>query len=84
MRPVPVLANVQMERTAALPEKLADNAFRTITLDGLQRRNAVLDAVFYDVNTITAEETPRLAFWLAREGAIILVPPPAGEHSRSS
>ncbi|MGO7397947.1 hypothetical protein ACC676_20525 [Rhizobium ruizarguesonis] len=75
MRPVPVLANVQMERTAALPEKLADNAFRTITLDGLQRRNAVLDAVFYDVNTITAEETPRLAFWLAREGAIILVPP---------
>jgi hypothetical protein len=36
MRPVPVLANVQMERTAALPEKLADNAFRTITLDGLQ------------------------------------------------
>ncbi|WP_327211803.1 hypothetical protein [Rhizobium ruizarguesonis] len=75
MRPVPVLANVQMERTAALPEKLADNAFRTITLDGLQRRYAVLDAVFYDVNTITAEETPRLAFWLAREGAIILVPP---------
>lgn len=70
-----VLTNVQLERTAALPAKLADNPFRTAALDTLQRRNAFLDAVFYDVNAVTPEETPDLAFWLAREGAIILVPP---------
>ena len=31
--------------------------------------------MFYDVNAVTHEEAPDLAFWLAREGAIILVPP---------
>lgn len=70
-----VLTNVQLERAAALPAKFTDNPFRAVTLDAIQRRNAVLDAVFYDVNAITHEETPDLAFWLAREGAIILVPP---------
>lgn len=71
-----VLTNVQLERTAALPAKLTDNPFRTAALDTLLRRNAFLDAVFYDVNAVAHEETPDLAFWLAREGAIILVPPP--------
>lgn len=70
-----VLTNVQLERAAALPAKFTDNPFRAVTLDAIQRRNAVLDAVFYDVNAVTHEETPDLAFWLAREGAIILVPP---------
>jgi hypothetical protein len=31
--------------------------------------------VFYDVGVITPDETPDLAFWLAREGAIVAVPP---------
>lgn len=75
MKMLSILTNVQLERTAALPAKLADNSFRTAALDTLQRRNAFLDAVFYDVNAVTHEETPDLAFWLAREGAIILVPP---------
>lgn len=70
-----VLTNVQLERAAALPAKFADNPFRTAALDTLQRRNAFLDGVFYDVNAVTHEETPDLAFWLAREGAIVLVPP---------
>ncbi|WP_246652210.1 hypothetical protein [Rhizobium laguerreae] len=73
-----ILANLQMERTAALPAKFADNPFRTLALDTLQRRNAILDAVFYDVNAVTKEETPALAFWLAREGAIVFVPPTGG------
>jgi hypothetical protein len=29
-----------------LPAKFANNSFRTAALDALQRRNAVLDAVF--------------------------------------
>jgi hypothetical protein len=75
METLSVLTNVQIERAAALPAKFVDNPFRVATLDLIQRRNAVLDAVFYDVNAVTREETPDLAFWLAREGAIVLVPP---------
>jgi hypothetical protein len=75
MRSISTLSEVQIQRTVALPKKLADNPARTVALDALQRRNAVLDAVFYDVGVITKEETPDLAFWLAREGAIVVVPP---------
>lgn len=74
MQTLPVLADVQIERALASPAKFADNPFRTIALDAIQRRNAALDAVFYDVNTVTPEEIPDLAFWLAREGAVIFVP----------
>lgn len=82
MQVLPVLSNVQIERTVALPAKFVDNPFRTAMLDALQRRNAVLDAVFYDVNVVTNEETPALAFWLAREGAIVFVPPTGGGELR--
>lgn len=72
---LPVLANVQLERVAAFPEKFSDNPLRAMTLSTIQRRNAALDAVFYDIAAITPEEAPALAFWLAREGAIVYVPP---------
>ncbi|MFL9824570.1 hypothetical protein [Rhodoplanes sp. SY1] len=75
MQTLSTLAGVQVRRAAAFPEKFADNPVRSIALDTLQRRNAAIDAAFYDVGAITPEETPRLAFWLAREGAIVLVPP---------
>lgn len=75
METLSVLTYVQIERANALPAKFADNPFRVAMLDAIQRRNAVLDAVFYDVTVITREETPDLAFWLAREGAIVFVPP---------
>ncbi|MBB3318848.1 MULTISPECIES: hypothetical protein [unclassified Rhizobium] len=75
MHTLPVIADVQIERALASPAKFADNPFRTWALDALQRRNATLDAVFYDVNAVTPEEIPDVAFWLAREGAVILVPP---------
>ncbi len=68
------LADVQAQRTRALPAKVADNPFRTLVLDPVQRRNAALDAIFYDVGAVTEAETPELAFWLAREGAILWVP----------
>ncbi|APG86812.1 hypothetical protein SAMCCGM7_pB0096 (plasmid) [Sinorhizobium americanum CCGM7] len=75
MKSLSVITNVQIERAAAFPVKFADNPVRAISLDTIQRRNAILDAVFYDVDAVTEEETPDLAFWLAREGAVILVPP---------
>lgn len=72
------LSAVQLGRFGALPEKFVDNPFRSAVLDPLQRRNAALDAVFYDVDAVTVDEIPNLSFWLAREGAI-LVAPPTGE-----
>jgi hypothetical protein len=70
-----VVGAVQVQRFKVLPRKVADNPLRTTTLNGLQQRNALLDAVFYDVSVVTAAEIPDVAFWLAREGAILLVPP---------
>ena len=75
---VSVLADVQSGRAAAFPQKFADNPLRALLLSGLQRRNASLDAVFYDVGVVTEPETKTLAFWLAREGAILLVSPSGG------
>jgi hypothetical protein len=69
------LRAVQVERAAVLPQKLADNPARTLALEALRRRNAFLDAVFYDVGVIKVSETAELGFWLAREGAILIVPP---------
>lgn len=82
METLSTLANVQLERTRALSAKLKDNPVRTATLDGIQRRNAVLDAVFYDVDVVTPAETKELAFWLAREGAIVFVPPTGKGNAR--
>lgn len=70
----PNLLAVHAERMNAWPKKFSDNAFRTSVLGSVQRRNATLDAVFYDVGCITEEELPSLAFWLAREGALLIVP----------
>ncbi|WP_395664942.1 hypothetical protein [Methylocella sp.] len=69
------LSAVQLDRFAAFPEKFADNPFRAVALGALQRRNAALDAIFYDVAAVTEDEIPNLAFWLAREGAILVAPP---------
>lgn len=48
---------------------------RQIALEGLRRRNAWLDAVFYDVGVISSDEASSIAPWLAREGAIVITPP---------
>jgi len=69
------LSAVQIQRAAALPQKLADNPVRSSALEPLRRRNAILDAVFYDVGVIAEAENASLSFWLAREGAILIVPP---------
>lgn len=47
----------------------------TAALEAFRRRNALLDAFFYDVKVISEEEAMRLAPWTAREGAFLLVPP---------
>ena len=69
------LGATQLARAAVFPSKLADNPLRALALEPLRRRNAFLDALFYDVGVISPEEAAGLSFWLAREGAILIVPP---------
>ena len=48
---------------------------RAVALEGLRRRNAVLDGMFYDISVVTESEAAAIAPWLAAEGAILIVPP---------
>ncbi len=41
----------------------------------LEGRNAALDAAFYNIEAIPADDVARLAAWEAPEGAMLLVPP---------
>jgi hypothetical protein len=69
------LGAVQLSRAGIFAQKVAENPTRALTLEPWRRRNAVLDAMFYDVGVISPDETGDLSFWLAREGAILIVPP---------
>lgn len=44
-------------------------------LDPVLRRNAALDAIFYDLSVLSPEEAASIGPWAAPEGAILLVPP---------
>lgn len=70
-----VLASVQLQRNSAAEVAHSDKPLREAVLEGYRRRNAVLDAFFYDVKVISPPETATLAPWLAHEGALLLVPP---------
>lgn len=70
------LAETQLARNAALtaPATGAPTP-RAAALEALRRRNAALDAIFYDVSVVKEEEARAIAPWLAAEGAILIVPP---------
>ena len=70
-----VLASVQLKRNTATEVVQAKAPLREATLEGCRRRNAVLDAIFYDVGVVTPDEAAEVAPWLAREGALLIVPP---------
>jgi len=70
-----VLASAQLKRNTAAEVVQAKAPWREATLEGYRRRNAVLDAVFYDVGVVTPAEAASVAPWLAREGALLIVPP---------
>jgi len=70
-----VLASVQLKRNTAAEVVQAKAPWREATLEGYRRRNAVLDAIFYDIGVVTPSEAASVAPWLAREGALLIVPP---------
>lgn len=70
-----VLASAQAGRNTASEVVQAKAPWREALLEGYRRRNAVLDAIFYDIGVVTPAEAASVAPWLAREGALLIVPP---------
>lgn len=69
------LSTAQVSRAATVPVRATKAPARIALLEGVRQRNAVLDAVFYDVGKVTHEEAITIAPWLATEGALLIVPP---------
>ena len=70
-----VLASAQLQRNTTAEVTQAKTPWREASLEFWRRRNAVLDAIFYDLKVIQPAEAAALAPWLAREGALLIVPP---------
>ena len=73
-----VLNTTRIGQAASLPERTLQAPARTTLLEGVRQRNALLDALFYDVGVVGREEAARISPWLAAEGAILIVPPTGG------
>jgi hypothetical protein len=69
------LASAQLSRNTLREIEEAPDKSREMALESFRRRNAILDAVFYDVGKITKAEAQDIGPWMAREGSILIVPP---------
>jgi hypothetical protein len=69
------LTAVQLSRNTLAEVAEAKAPLREAALESFRRRNAVLDAIFYDIGKISIEEARAISPWLAKEGAILIVPP---------
>lgn len=69
------LVSVQINRNTAAELAESPAPLREAALETFRRRNAVLDAFFYDIGNVSADEARRISPWLAREGTILIVPP---------
>lgn len=65
----------QFARGLSLPERLQKTPFRNVALEGLRQRNTAIDALFYDIRNLSADEAFYISDSLAAEGAIMIVPP---------
>ena len=65
----------QFSRAMALPWRLFAKPGNEAYLEAFRNGNIVLDALFYDVHVVAAEEATDLAPWKVGEGAILIVPP---------
>jgi len=72
---VSTLGAAQAGRAATIPARASKAPARTAMLEGVRQRNAMLDAIFYDVGKVTHEEAVKISPWLAAEGALLVVPP---------
>jgi len=76
------LATAQLGRNSFQEIAESRTPLREASLEAFRRRNAVFDGLFYDIGKISHEEAVKTAPWLAREGAILIVPPSGGGSLR--
>lgn len=69
------LSLTQFARSLSFPERLQHRTARNVALEPWRLRNTGLDALFYDVKSVTAEESFYISDALASEGLIVIVPP---------
>ncbi len=69
------LSLTQFARTFSTPERLQHRPARNAALEPWRMRNTGLDSLFYDVKSLSAEETFYISDALASEGLIMIVPP---------
>ena len=69
------LVSAQLNRNTLTEINESPAPVREAALETFRRRNAFLDAWFYDVGKVAADEAAALSPWLAREGSILIVPP---------
>lgn len=65
-------------RSLSTPERLQRRTGRNAALEAWRLRNTGLDALFYDVRSLTADEVFYVSDSIAAEGLIMIVPPTGG------
>ncbi|MDH4438762.1 MAG: cell envelope biogenesis protein OmpA [Rhizobium sp.] len=68
----------QFARSLSLPERVRHRPARNAALEPWRLRNTGVDALYYDVKSLTADETFYISDSLASEGLIMIVPPSGG------
>jgi hypothetical protein len=72
------LGLTQFARSLSLPERVRHRTARNAALEPWRLRNTGVDALYYDVKALTADEAFYISDSLASEGLIMIVPPSGG------
>ena len=69
------LGLTQFARSLSFPERVRHRTMRNAALEPWRLRNTGIDALYYDVKALTADETFYISDCIASEGLIMIVPP---------
>jgi hypothetical protein len=72
------LGLTQFARSLSFPERVRHRTMRNAALEPWRLRNTGIDALYYDVKALTADETFYISDSIASEGLIMIVPPTGG------
>jgi hypothetical protein len=72
------LGLTQFARSLSFPERVRHRTMRNAALEPWRLRNTGIDALYYDVKALTADETFYISDSIASEGLIMVVPPSGG------
>ncbi|MCJ8238564.1 cell envelope biogenesis protein OmpA [Peteryoungia algae] len=72
------LGLTQFARSLSFPERVRHRTMRNAALEPWRLRNTGIDALYYDVKALTADEAFYISDSIASEGLIMIVPPTGG------